>query len=88
MLPVGPENIGQSAQQEPSLAHTFGQMTRVLHILDQNSQQSTTHLDTVLPAITASNESIARIEQLLVRNEQPNGGPQVPLKLNQNMLVQ
>lgn len=69
----------QSDKQEPSLALALGQMTRILQVLDQNSHQSTTRLDAVLAAITASNENIAQIGQLLTRNEQPMMGPLGPV---------
>nr|CAD1827284.1 unnamed protein product [Ananas comosus var. bracteatus] len=72
-LTVEGETSGQSEQQEPSLAQALGQMMRVLQVLDQNSHRSTARLDAVLAAITASNENIPRIGQLLTRNEQPTG---------------
>nr|CAD1832645.1 unnamed protein product [Ananas comosus var. bracteatus] len=71
VLPVKGEANGQSDQQEPSLAQVLGQMTRVIQVLDQNSHRSTARLDAVLAAITASNENIVRIGQLLTQNEQP-----------------
>nr|CAD1830231.1 unnamed protein product [Ananas comosus var. bracteatus] len=79
VLPAESETSGQSDQQEPSLAQALGQMTRVLQILDQNSHRSTARLDAVLAAIMASNENIARIGQLLTRNEQPATGLQGPV---------
>nr|CAD1825857.1 unnamed protein product [Ananas comosus var. bracteatus] len=71
VLPAEGETSGQSGQQEPSMAQALGQMTRVLQVLDQNSHASTVRLDAVLAAITASNENIARIGQLLTRNVTP-----------------
>lgn len=79
-LQAGGENIGHSVHQESSLTQAFGQMTRILQMVDQNSHQI------VLAAITTSNENTARIGQLLARNKQPYGGPQRPLitSLQQN----
>lgn len=53
-------------------------MTWVLQILDQNCHRSTTRLDGLFAAITASNENIARIGQLLTGNEQLATGIQGP----------
>nr|CAD1837173.1 unnamed protein product [Ananas comosus var. bracteatus] len=85
VLPAEGETSGQSGQQEPSLAQALGQMTRVLQVLDQNSHASTARLDAVLAAITASNENIARMGQLLTRNDQPTLGliwPHHPLSFS------
>lgn len=75
VLPVGDETSGHSAHQEPNLTQALRQMTRVQQILDQNSHQSTAQLDVVLAAIMATNKNIARIRQLLARNEQTYGDP-------------
>nr|CAD1822939.1 unnamed protein product [Ananas comosus var. bracteatus] len=79
VLPVEGETSGQSAHKEPSLTQALGQISRVLQTLDQNIHQSTARLDAVLAAITAYNKNIARIEQLLTRNEQPMIGLQGPM---------
>ncbi len=57
-------------------------MTKALNMLGQNSQVNNTRIDAVLAAIMALNENIVRIGQLLVRNDQYNGGSQDPSLLS------
>ncbi len=71
LLPTLPElfeTSGRSAPQEPALSELFGQIARMLESverihasLEKSRQTQGARLDSMLAAVTASNENVARI---------------------------